>query len=159
MVQAVDVEQFALDIRDTPSRGHHVGPGAGASPDPADRMAADLVVPADRLPLDVGRDPEELEVERQVELMSRGEPAALEGPVGVRDRVDRQVREDRLVVDFGRRVDVGVVDPGVLEIRQPVAQERVAQPVIVPLGIPLGLGVEGLEVGLGQQGGGDVPSA
>ena len=151
VVQAVDVEQLALDVGiDLPER--RVGPEPDTAPGPADRLAVDLVVPADELALGVGGDAEEVQVDRRVELVRRVDPAALERPVGVGDRVGRQVGEDRPVVDLGGRVDVRVVGPGVLEVGQAVAQERVAQAVVIPLGVPLGLGVERLEVGLGQQG-------
>ena len=56
--------------------GHDVGPAADGAPDPADRVAVDLVVPRRRLALDVGHDPDEVEVDRHVELVGRVVAAA-----------------------------------------------------------------------------------
>ena len=149
VVQAVDVEQLALDPG-IGLPGHHVGPGPDGPPEAAQRLAADLVVPADGLALDIGDDPEDVELDRQVDLVAGERPAGLERAAGVRDRVERDEREDVRVVHLAGRVRVRVVDAGVLIVGEEVAQERVAQAVVVELGEPLGVGVPVLEVRLGM---------
>ena len=85
VVQAVDVEELALDVGIASSRRSSRCARRGA-PDAAhragrllaERPAAELVAPADDLALDVGHDPDDVvDVQRHVELVVRVEPAAL----------------------------------------------------------------------------------
>ena len=75
-------------------------------------VAADLVVPADGLPLDVGDDPEDVvEVQRQVEfVVGVGPPRSEDVPLVFEIGSYGHEREDVRVVHLARRVRVRVVD-------------------------------------------------
>ena len=128
------------------------------APGAADRaVVVDLVRPADELALRVGHDLQGAELQGGVELLREVGASRVELAAGVADRVAPQEGEDVRVVHLGRRVQHVVVDPGVRERRDVVAQDRVAQPVVVQLREHLRLRVPVLEVRLRQRREGAVP--
>ena len=128
----------------------HLEPATDASPGPphrsrgrvAQRSPAELVRPADELPLDVGHHADGVEeVQRHVQLMIRVEAPAREDARCIRDRVVGHVGEQIRVIHHDVGGDRGIVHARVLVVDEQVVDERIRDPVVIDPRQPFGLGL------------------